>query len=146
MVRDLLFCIAFLCFVPIAAPQQATVDIHIRLVNGLNGRPWKLTAVGFEVSPGYRNLTVQTDPNGLATITVPKDATIYAHNTNRYVACADEAGGLIHNDFKVSQILGTGIVQPVGRPNRCSTTSAIPVPGDLVIFVRPWRFLENSFL
>src|ERR1700733_12073621 len=109
MVKGSLFCISFLCCVPIATPQPANVDIHIRLVNGLNGHPWKLTMVGLEVSPEYRNLTVQTDSKGVATITVPRDATIYAHNTKRYVACADEAGGLIHNDFKVSQILGTGI-------------------------------------
>jgi len=114
------------------------------MVNGLNGNPWKLTAVGLEISPAYRNLTVETDQNGVATVNIPRDATIYTHNTNQYVACADEAGGLIHNDFKVSKILRTGIVQPVGGPNRCSTTSATPVPGELVIFVRPWRFLDNT--
>jgi hypothetical protein len=32
--------------------------------------------------------------SSMVEITVPRDATIYTHNTNRYVACTDQAGGI----------------------------------------------------
>ena len=145
MVRIPLVCAAsFLSCVSAALSQQPTVAVHIKLINGLNGNPWKLTQVGLEGSPDYRELSAQTDENGVATIQVQKDATIFTHNTKRYVACADEGGGLVHNDFKVSQILSTGIVQPVRKPNRCRMTTSVPIPGELVIFVRPWEFLEDK--
>ena len=115
MARSSLFCIAscFLC-VSSAASQQSSVEIHIKLINGLNGHPWKLTDVGLEVSPGYRELAVKTDENGVATVSVQKDSTIFTHNTKRYVACVDEAGGLIHNDFKVRPNTLNGH-RPAGR-------------------------------
>jgi hypothetical protein len=145
MVRSSFVCIAsFLLCVSTAMSQQPTVQIRIKLINGLNGNPWKLTEVGLEVSPDYRELIGQTDENGVATISVQRDSTIFTHNTKRYVACADEAGGLVHNDFKVSQIISTGIVQPVAKPNRCSVITGVPIPGELVIFVRPWAFLEDN--
>jgi hypothetical protein len=37
-----------------------------------------------------------------------------------------------------------GIVQPVAKPNRCRKTTGTSVPGELVLFVRPWEFLENN--
>jgi hypothetical protein len=146
MARISLICmVSFLAFVSTALSQQPTVAIHIRLINGLNGNPWKHTKVGMEgPRPIYLDLSAQTDGNGVATIQVQKDWTIYTHNTDRYVACADEGGGFVHNDFKVSQILSTGIVQSVRSPNLCRMTTRVPVPGELVIFVRPWGLLERS--
>jgi hypothetical protein len=146
MVRNLMFRIApFLFGVSIViAQQQPHKIIHVKLLNGLNGNPLKLTKVGLEVSPGYRELAVQTDENGVAAVTILENSTIYTHNTKLYVACADETGGLIHNDFKVSEILSTGMVQPVAMPNRCSKTTSTPVPGELVFFVRPWELDEDN--
>ena len=145
VIRNLLFSIAsFALGVSVTIAQQPQSVIRIKLLNGLNGNPLKLTKVGLEISPGYRELDVQTDQNGVAAISISKDSTILTHNTKLYVACADEPGGLVHNEFKVSEILLKGIVQPVAKPNRCSKTTSTSVPGELVLFVRPWEFLENN--
>jgi hypothetical protein len=145
LIRNLLFSIAsFVLGVSVTVAQQPQTVIRIMLLNGLNGNPLKLTEVGLEVSPGYRKIAVRTDQNGVAAISISKDSTIFTHNTKLYVACADEPGGLVHNDFKVSEILSTGIVQRVAKPNRCRETTGTSVPGELVLFVRPWVFLENN--
>jgi hypothetical protein len=36
----------------------------------------------------------------LNTFPFAKDSTIYTHNAKGYVSCADQAGGLFHNDFR----------------------------------------------
>jgi hypothetical protein len=130
--------------VSVTIAQKPNTVIRIELLNGLNGEPLKLTEVGLEVFPGYREIAVQTDQNGVAAISISRDSTIFTHNTKLYVACADEPGGLVHNDFKVSEILSTGIVQPVAKPNRCSKTAGTTVPGELVLFVRPWELGEDN--
>jgi len=53
--------------------------------------------------------------------------------------------GFIPNDFKVSQILSHGIVQPIIEPNFCGKTSGFVKPGDLILFVRPWRLGEKIY-
>jgi hypothetical protein len=123
---------------------EPSAVIQIKLINGLNGRPLKLADVGIELSPDYRALKVKTDKHGVATLHIPSDSTIYIHNTKRYVACADEAVRLVHNDFKVSHIIASGAVQAVAKPNQCSVTTPTPVPGELVVFMRPWKILEDN--
>jgi hypothetical protein len=144
MDRMFFACFGFLLLcIPPAVSQEPPVEIHIKLINGTNGKPMKNTVVGLEGSPGYHEIPAQTNDVGIATVTVPKDSKILTHNTKKYVACVDEVGGLIHNDFEVSQILSTGIVEPVAKPNRCGMATSVRIPGELVHFVRPWRFLED---
>ena len=76
---------------------------------------------------------------GIASLNISRDAVILVHNTDKYVNCADERGGLVHNDFKVSQIHSTGVVQAIVQPNLCGKASDVPRRGELVLFVRPWR-------
>jgi hypothetical protein len=77
MTRNLLFSIAsFVLGVSVTVAQQPQTVIRIKLLNGLNGNPLKLTKVGLEVSPGYRKIAVQTDQNGVAAISISKDSTI----------------------------------------------------------------------
>jgi hypothetical protein len=144
MVWIFLACVAslFVCVYP-AISQEPTAEIRIKLINGMNGKPMKDTEVGLEGSPDYHELSVRTSETGIATVRLQKDSVIYAHNTEKYVACVDEAHGLVHNDFKVGQILSTGIVQSVAKPNRCRMTTSVLMPGELVLFVRPWKFLED---
>jgi hypothetical protein len=132
-----------MCVCP-AIAQQPTAGIRIKLINGMNGKPMKTTQVGLEIFPGYHEYSVQTNEIGVATVNVRRDSVILTHNTRQYVACADDAGGRIHNDFKVAQILSTGMIQPVPRPTRCHVTTTVPIPGELVVFVRPWGFLEQK--
>jgi len=99
--------------------------------------------VGLESGADYRDISVRTDQFGIASLNISRDAVILVHNTNRYVNCGDERGGLIHNDFKVSEILSTGIVQAITQPNLCGKASGVPRSGELVLFVRPWRLGER---
>jgi hypothetical protein len=145
MFRVVLVCAAiFLSHAPDSSPQEGTVEVHIKLVNGLDGAPMKFTEVGLEASPDFREISSRTDGYGVATIRISASSVIYSHNTKRYVACADEAGGLLHNDFKVSKILDAGIVQAVAKPNKCDHIEAAPSPGMLLIFVRPWEPGEDN--
>jgi hypothetical protein len=127
----------------IAGAQEKAVTIQIKLVNGQTGNPMKNMQVGLEDGADYHEISLRTNESGIASLSTKSDAVILTHNTDEYVNCGDERGGLIHNDFKISQILSTGIVQLIEQPNLCSKTSSGAKPGVLVLFVRPWRFGEK---
>jgi hypothetical protein len=99
--------------------------------------------VGPEDGASYRELSVRTNEFGIASLNIRGDAVILTHNMDDYVNCADERGGLIPNDFKVSQIVSDGIVQPIIQPNLCGKTSGVAKRGELILFVRPWRLGEK---
>ena len=133
-----------LCLVVlIVQAQNPTVLIHIKLIDGRTGRPMKNELVGLENRADYRDISVRTDKYGIASLNISRDAVILVHNTDGHVNCGDERGGLVHNDFKVSEILSTGIVQAITQPNLCGKVSGVPRPGELVLFVRPWRLGER---
>jgi len=119
--------------------QNPMVSIHIRLIDGRTGRPMKNEPVGLENGADYREISVHTDQFGIASLNISRDAVVLVHNTNSYVNCGDERGGFVHNDFKVSEILSTGVVQAITQPNLCRKASGILRPGELILFVRPWR-------
>jgi hypothetical protein len=127
----------------IVQAQNATVSIHIKLTDGRTGRPMKDQQVGLENPADHREISVRANQFGVASLNISKDAVILVHNTDKYVNCGDERGGLIHNDFKVSQIVSTGVVQAIMQPNLCGKASGVPRPGELVLFVRPWRLGEK---
>jgi hypothetical protein len=139
------FCLLNLAFFLLVCPAEAqkTVTLHIKLIDGRTGRPMKNQQIGLEDRAGYRDISVRTNEFGVASLHIDRNAVILMHNTEGYVNCADERGGLIHNDFKVSQIVATGFVEPIIQPNRCGKTSAVASPGELVLFVRPWSLGEN---
>ena len=123
--------------------QQGTVEIHIKLVNGLTGLPMKNQVVELEedrtgAPHTYTTRSARTNASGIATIRVDRDLVILTENTHEYVDCGEEHGGLVHNDYKVSDIVFKGIVEPVALPNLCTKTSGSAKPGELLIFVRPW--------
>jgi len=95
--------------------------------------------IGLENGANYRDISVRTDQFGIASLNISKDAVILAHNTDAYVNCEDERGGLVQNDFKVSQILSSGVVQAITQPNLCGKASGVARLGELVLFVRTWR-------
>lgn len=113
--------------------QNATVVIHIKLIDGRTGQPMKNQQVGLEDRADYHEIALRTNELGVASLKISKDAVILVHNTKDYVNCGDERGGLVHNDFKVSQIVGTGVVQQIFPPNRCGKASGVPKPGELVL-------------
>lgn len=119
--------------------QSNTAVIHIRLIDGRTGLPMRVQQVGLEDRTGYRDISVRPDASGVATLTINRDTIILTHNTHEYVNCGDERGGLVHNDYKVSEIVSTGIVETIVQPNRCTKSSGTAGPGELILFVRPWR-------
>ena len=126
-----------------AYAQNNTAVIHITLVNGQTGLPMKAQKVALEDRSGLRDISVTFDASGVATLRINRDTVIFTHNTHEYVNCGDEHGGLIHNDYKVSEILSTGIVEEIVQPNLCTRTSGSAKPGDLILFVRPWAAGED---
>lgn len=129
----------FFCFSLMAQTKDNTALVHIRLIDGRTGLPMKVKQVGLEDRAGYRDISVSPDSSGLAELRISRDATILTHNTHEYVNCGDEHGGLVHNDYKVSSILSTGIAEQIVPPNRCTKTSSAAKPGELILFVRPWE-------
>jgi hypothetical protein len=134
-----LLCLMLLPLVLTVEAQEETVLIHIKLINWRTGKPMKNQPVGLEDGADYREISTRTNELGVASINVSRGAVILSHNTDDYVNCADERGGLVHNDFKVSQILSSGIAQPIMQPNLCSKTFGVAKPGELILFVRPWK-------
>lgn len=139
MTRWGVLCLTLCLVVLIVQAQNPTVLIRIKLIDGRTGRPMKNEQVGLENRADYREISVRTDKYGIASLNISRDAVILVHNTDGYVNCGDERGGLAHNDFKVSEILSTGVVEAITQPNRCSKASGVPKPGELVLFVRPWE-------
>ena len=123
--------------------QNAIVVIQIKLIDGRTGQPMKNQQVGLEDRADYHEIGLRTNDLGVASLKISRNAVILVHNTKEYVNCGDEPGGLVHNDFKVSQILATGVVQQILQPNSCGKASGVAKPGELVLFVRPWRPGEN---
>lgn len=119
--------------------QDAIVTVRIKLIDGRTGHPIKNEKIGFEDRSDNHDISVRTNDLGVASLQIRRDAVILVHNTDSYVNCADERGGLLHNDFRVEKILSTGIAQALPQPNLCGKVSAVPSPGELILFVRPWR-------
>lgn len=134
-----LICLMFLSFSLMVQAQDNTALVHIRLIDGRTGLPMKVKKVGLEDRAGYRDISVSPDSSGFAELRISRDTIILTHNTHEYVNCGDEHGGLVHNDYKVSEILSTGIVEQIVPPNRCTKTSSSAKPGELILFVRPWE-------
>ena len=141
--KSCLLCLTLLLLGLTAKAQEETALIHIKLINGRTGKPMKNQAVGLEDGADYHEISARTNELGVAWVNISKGAVILTHNTDDYVNCADERGGLVHNDFKVSQILSSGLVQPIIQPNPCGKTSGVAKPGELILFVRPWRLGEK---
>jgi len=139
MMRWCLLRLTLCLVVLIVYAQNPTVLIHIKLIDGRTGRPMKNEQVGLENRADYREISVCTDQFGIASLDIGRDAVVLVHNTNRYVNCGDERGGFVHNDFKVSEILSSGVVQVIMQPNLCGKASGVARPGELILFVRPWR-------
>jgi len=137
--RGRLPCLMLLIVSSMVHAQNDIALIHVRLIDGQTGLPMKVQRVALEDRAGYRDVSVRPDASGVATLRISRGAILLTHNTHEYVNCGDEHGGLVHNDYKVSEILSTGIVEPIVQPNLCNRTSGSAKPGDLILFVRPWR-------
>jgi hypothetical protein len=137
-----LLCFMLLLFISTAPGQEGNVVIRIRLIDGRNGKPIKNSEVSYELRHGYSERLARTDKSGVASVNVPAQATILIHNTDAYLLCDHDNGGLVHNNFTVAEILSTGITE-MAAGSSCHKTGGTASPGDLTLFVRPWKFLEK---
>ena len=136
-------CLIFFVATLMSFSQDDSILIHIRLVNGVTGLPIKNLMVGLEeqragIPHEYAEVSTRADDSGVANLRIHRNSIILTHNTHEYVDCGDENGGLIHNDYKVSDIVSTGIVEPIKRSKICTKTSGSAKPGELTLYVRPW--------
>ena len=114
-----LLCLMFLSFSFVVQAKDDMALVHIRLIDGRSGLSMKVKRVGLEDRAGYRDISVSPDASGWAVLRISRDTVILTHNTHEYVNCGDEHGGLVHNDYNVSEIMSAGIVEQIVPPNRC---------------------------
>lgn len=141
--------------------------ITIKLVNGRNGRPMSNSHVNVWVGTKRKEaLVIPTNKDGIAQFRLTdNDAEIDLHNHGDYhnedvvidpvlkfddnlqvnvgfVVCrpnASDYSWLSTANISTKDLLQQGIVWP----NTCGKAAAIPVPGELIIFVRPLNFWET---
>jgi hypothetical protein len=123
--------------------QNGMVLIHIKIIDGRTGLPMKNEIVGLEEETAgyphrYPDISARADASGIATIRINPDSVILQENTHEYVNCGDENGGLVHNAYKVSEIVSSGIVQSIVQSKLCTKISGSAKQGELILFVRPW--------
>ena len=111
-----LICLMLLSVGLMVQAQDQSASIHIRLIDGRTGLPMKVKRVGLEDRAGYHDISVSPDASGLTALRMSRDTIILTQNTHEYVNCADERGGLIPNSYRVSEIVSTGIVEPIVPP------------------------------
>jgi hypothetical protein len=70
-------------------------------------------------------------------VNISEDSVINA-GTRDFIDCTRNSN-VSFTSAGVHQILATGVI---GR-NLCGNASVTPVPGQLVVFVRPWGFWEK---
>jgi len=92
--KTCLLCLTLLLIIFTAEAQEQTVLIHIKLINSRTEKPMKHEQVGLEDRASYRELSVRTNEFGIASLNIMGDAEILTHNTDDYVDCADERGGV----------------------------------------------------
>jgi len=153
--KQLLSCLILFIASSAIIAQTDTVLVHIKLIDGRTGLPMTNQIdsrtglpmanpmIGLEEETQgyphkYRDISSRANASGVATIMINRNSVILTHNTHGYVDCGDEHGGLIHNDYKVRDIVSAGIVEPIVQSNLCTKTSGSAKPGELILFVRPW--------
>jgi len=120
------------------------VDIAVEVLDGRNGKPIPnqrvLVFVGAssEAAKSHaEHMDVTTDNDGLGTLSVHPDQTQWIQVwADGRVLCYPDPN---QSSFSVDKIMSAGIV----TPNSCSEVVKDPMPGHLIIFARPARFMEK---
>jgi hypothetical protein len=145
----------FLAFAALQSRLDAQT-IKIKLMNGRDGRPIANKWVDLGIGNIVHMLTIPTDKEGVASFRLTDDnADVNTGVANPVVKYSDNFR--VHAPFALCQpnepnyswlaimvfstkdVLQQGIV----RANTCGKTTAAPVPGEVIIFVRPLTFWEE---
>lgn len=139
---------AIVCFSSVLKAQTEgmpqSVDIAVQVLDGRNGSPIPnqrvLVFVGgsSEAAKSHAAHTdLSTDRDGLGTLRIHPSETqwIQVWVDGRVLCYADPN----QSSFSVATIMSTGVV----TPNNCSPVAKNPMPGHLIVFARPARFMEK---
>jgi hypothetical protein len=122
----------------IAKAEGQTVEIHIKVINGKNGKPIKDEKLNLWRSADQRDAEIMpTDKDGVITFDVDRSGSIRV-GSNIYVTCHPYKSGETERFHAVQKILTEGIADL----NECSKVTAAASPGELIVFERPRSLLE----
>jgi hypothetical protein len=156
MARLLLNSFAFVgVFLASFSPQLGTSQqIMVKLIDGRNGRTLRNQSVEIwlaEKSVGMPNETVRTNAEGIAFVPIPAQKPYFVIVGESLVDCridlrytgkasTDEANAYKQEVYRFADVLAHGAV----GANKCGKATAQPVPGQLVLFVRPPHWWEKA--
>ncbi len=134
---------ALLCALLIApcVSRAQTAEIHIRIINGKNGRPIKNETLRVWTTRDHIDADLwPTDATGTVLLKVEGTAQI-AVDANQYASCRTLPQNQQPSEFlySVAEVLGKGI----STENTCGTVRVAAKPGDLILFERPFTLLEK---
>jgi len=121
-----------------------SVEIAVQVLDGRNGKPMPnqrvLVFVGTlsEAAKSHAEHTdLTTDKDGMGTLRVHTDQTQWIQVwADGLVLCYPNPN---QSSLSIDTIMFTGIV----TPNSCSGVVKNPMPGHLILFARPARFMEE---
>jgi hypothetical protein len=125
---------------------NSTQTITVRLLNGKNGKPIKDDTPNIWLGGSTRPDNPLTNSHGDVLINVdgPQAQEIIRVLSNWYADCrfeGDRDDGM-HLNYSLEEVLLKGVVSD----NLCGKRRVQPIPGVLVLYVRPRTFWERFFL
>jgi hypothetical protein len=149
-------------------PQRLCAqEIRLRLLDGRNGRPIERSCIDVWIGDQQKSvLTVPTDQRGIAKLRLTANANevnvsdhweqcgafgvrnptvkysdiVRVHVGYVWCSAAPQANSWwAINIFSTTRLISDGEV----TPNACGKVEAVPVPGELTIFIRPLTFWEK---
>ncbi len=143
MKRPFLFaCVLFL--VPTCVAQTKIKTVHIRVLNGRNGKPVKYadtSTVVFPLSPYTTPIERKADKLGDLTLLAPTAGqltlTVAGHPGCQHISKADRAQGPAK--ISLQNIFAAGAMEA----NGCKVRGTPPVAGELIVYVRSLHWWES---
>jgi hypothetical protein len=126
--------------VPCVSRAQ-TAEIHIRIINGKNGRPIKNETLRVWTTRNHIDADLwPTDATGSVLLKVDGNAQI-ALDENLNASCRTLPANQQASQFlySVAEILNKGIA----TDNTCGNVRVAAKPGELILFERPFTLLEK---
>jgi hypothetical protein len=119
--------------------QQTT--IRVRLVDGRTGKPVvsKLLSIDAGIGLEYYGITQQTGSDGVFNASFKEPKTLFRVGDEANHRCDGMKQSDLYPSYTVQDIADHGIVSP----NVCGKIHAQPMKGEIVIYVRPFKFGES---
>ena len=124
--------------------QMKVATVHIRVLNGHNGKAISLAESSTSVLPVGTfpdAITTVTDRAGLETVYLPTTGslrTIVKHHATCDAVPRNQRKNGSH-PVMAAAIVATGVV----LDDRCGHQKIAPTPGELTLFVQPWHWWQR---